>query len=106
MSDETPYRRPLERRAFVADTLASIGLTIGQPDKLPSMREAELAAMIGPRLPDWWSYRHEMMWTGSLYVSAYLADKMGSRVRAFEPEVPAMPPIDDDLAGYDEMRRE
>ena len=106
MSDETPYRRPLERRAFVADTLASIGLTIGQPDKLPSIREAEIAAMIGPRLPEWWNYRHEMIWTGSLYVSAYLADKMGMGAGRFEPEVPAMPPVDDDLAGYDEMRRE
>ena len=61
MSDETIYKRPLERRSFVADMLASIGLTIGQPDKLPSIREAERAAMIKLRLPEWWNYRHEMI---------------------------------------------
>ena len=96
MSNDDIYRRPRDRQAFVADVLATIGLTLQDPTtRLPTIREAEAAAFIGPRLPHWWREREGWVYVGDYPMSRDLYEKLGGRLLdGFEPEVAAMPPID------------
>ena len=48
------YRRPRDRRAFVDEELKRAGLSLTDPAaKLPSAKDIELAAFIGPPVPAW-----------------------------------------------------
>lgn len=105
------YRRPRDRRAFVDEELKRAGLSLtGPATKLPSAKDLELAAFIGPPVPAWWHERENWVYHGvAVPMSRHLYEMLGGgrEVGKFEPEVPAMPDaFDGELASYDMMRRE